>query len=124
MGGGPASRPAAARRAASPPPSGDKFAAQKRGGFDRKPRTGREPGFTTVVFNIGRQHLVTPADLVGKIAGVTRLPANVVGAIDIHEEHTNVDVAAEHAELIVAKLAGIRIKSQSLKLALMPPGSE
>ncbi len=122
--GGPASRPAAARRAASPPPSGDKFAAQKRGGFDRKPRTGREPGFTTVVFNIGRQHLVTPADLVGKIAGVTRLPANVVGAIDIHEEHTNVDVAAEHAELIVAKLAGIRIKSQSLKLALMPPGSE
>ena len=122
--GGTASRPAAARRETSPPPTGDKFAAQKRGGFERKPRTGREPGFTTVVFNVGRQHLVTPADLVGKIAGVTRLPANVVGAIDIHEEHTNVDVATEHVAQVVAKLAGIRVKSQSLKLAMVPPGTE
>jgi ATP-dependent RNA helicase DeaD len=127
--GGPVSRPAAAGREASPPTitehpkgfsSGDRFAAQKRS-FDRKPRTGREPGFTTVSFNVGRAQLITPADLVGKIAGVTRLPANVVGAIDIHEEHTLVDVATEHAELVVAKLAGIRIKNQSLKPALVPP---
>jgi ATP-dependent RNA helicase DeaD len=110
----------APKRETPPPATGDKFAAQKRGGFERKPRTGREPGFTTVVFNVGRQHLVTPADLVGKIAGVTRLPANVVGAIDIHEEHTNVDVATEHVEQIVAKLAGIRVKSQSLKLVVAP----
>ncbi|HRG56322.1 MAG TPA: DEAD/DEAH box helicase [Lacunisphaera sp.] len=103
-------------------PSGDRFAAQKRS-FDRKPRTGREPGFTTVSFNVGRAQLITPADLVGKIAGVTRLPANVVGAIDIHEEHTLVDVATEHAELVVAKLAGIRIKNQSLKPALVPPAA-
>jgi len=104
-------------------PAGDRFAAQKRT-FDRKPRTGREPGFSTVTFNVGRAQLVTPADLVGKIAGVTRLPANVVGAIDIHEEHTNVDVATEHAELVVAKLAGIRIKNQSLKPVIVPPGAE
>jgi len=103
-------------------PSGDRFAAQKRT-FERKPRTGREPGFTTVVFNVGRQHLVTPADLVGKIAGVTRLPAAVVGAIDIHEEHTNVDVATEHVAQVVAKLAGIRVKSQSLKPVAIPPGA-
>ena len=74
-------------------------------------------------FNVGRAQLITPADLVGKIAGVTRLPANVVGAIDIHEEHTLVDVATEHAELVVAKLAGIRIKNQSLKPALVPPAA-
>ena len=102
--------------------SGDKFAAQKRT-FDRKPRTGREPGFTTVVFNVGRAQLVTPADLVGKIAGVTRLPANIVGAIDIHEEHTNVDVATEHAAVVIAKLAGIRVKNQSLKPVMVPPGA-
>jgi len=102
--------------------SGDRFAAQKRT-YERKPRTGREPGFAVVSFNVGRQHLVTPADLVGKIAGVTRLPAAVVGAIDIHEEHTHVDVASEHAETVVAKLAGIRIKNQSLKLSIVPPGA-
>ncbi len=137
--GGSASRPTAAGREASPPssasparstyeqpayekPTGDRFAAQKRT-FDRKPRTGREPGFSTVTFNVGRAQLVTPADLVGKIAGVTRLPANVVGAIDIHEEHTNVDVATEHAETVIAKLTGIRIKNQSLKPAIEPPAA-
>ena len=103
--------------------SGDKFAAQKRT-YERKARTGREPGFTTISFNVGRAQLVTPADLVGKIAGVTRLPANVVGAIDIHEEHTNVDVATEHAAVVIAKLAGIRVKNQSLKPAIVPPGAE
>jgi len=108
------------RRDPPAPPSGDKFAAQKRS-FDRKPRTGREPGFATVSFNVGRAHLITPADLVGKIAGVTRLPASVVGAIDIHEDHTLVDVAADQAELVVARLAGIRVKNQSLKLTIVPP---
>jgi ATP-dependent RNA helicase DeaD len=100
--------------------TGDKFAAQKRT-YERKPRTGREPGFTPVSFNVGRQHLITPADLVGKIAGVTRLPANIVGAIDIHEDHTQVDVATEHVETVLAKLAGIRVKNQSLKPAVVPP---
>jgi len=132
----PAAAAAVERRVPSPPAfgaernprpnyekSGDKFAAQKRT-YERKPRTGREPGFTTVLFNVGRAQLVTPADLVGKIAGVTRLPANIVGAIDIHEDHTNVDVVTEHAELVVAKLAGIRVKNQSLKLVIVPPGAE
>ena len=91
--------------------------------FERKPRTGREPGYTTVSFNVGRTQLVTPADLVGKIAGVTRLPANIVGAIDIHENHTHVDVVSEHAALVVEKLAGIRVKNQSLKPAVVPPGA-
>jgi ATP-dependent RNA helicase DeaD len=104
-----------------PGPTTDKSGKR---GYDRKPRTGREPGFTTVSFNIGRKHLVTPADLVGKIAGVTRLPAQVVGAIDIHEDHTLVDVASEHAELVVSRLAGIRIKTQSLKLAVVPAADE
>ena len=104
-------------------PSGDKFAAQKRT-YERKARTGREPGFTTISFNVGRAQLVTPADLVGKIAGVTRLPANIVGAIDINEEHTKVDVVTEHAAVVVAKLSGIRVKNQSLKPVIVPPGAE
>jgi len=102
--------------------SGDKFAAQKRT-YERKPRTGREPGFTPVTFNVGRQHLVTPADLVGKIAGVTRLPSSIVGAIDIHEDHTLVDVATEHVETVLTRLAGIRVKNQSLKPVVTPPAA-
>ena len=95
--------------------------AREKSGFERKPRTGRDPGYTTISFNVGRANLVTPADLVGKIAGVTRLPAAIVGAIDIHEDHTHVDIISEHAEAVTSKLAGIRVKNQSLKVVMVSP---
>ena len=86
--------------------------------YQRAGRTGREPGYTTLYLNIGRKNLITPADVVGKIAGVTRLPAAVVGAMDIHQRHTLVDVLSENADLIVAKMQVIRVKNVSLAPAL------
>jgi ATP-dependent RNA helicase DeaD len=83
-------------------------------GFQPEARTGREQGFTTIFLNVGRKNLVTPADVVGKIAGVTRLPASIVGAIDIHQRHTLVDVASDQALFVVEKLTGIRVKGESL----------
>ena len=70
--------------------------------------------------NVGRKNLVTPADVVGKIAGVTRLPASIVGAIDIHQRHLLVDVAAEHADLVISKLNGIRVKGEALTVSRAP----
>ena len=84
------------------------------GDFAPPARTGVEKGFTTIFLNVGRKHLVTPADIVGKVAGVTRLPGNVVGAIDIHQRHTLVDVAEDQALFVIEKLTGIRVKGESL----------
>jgi len=81
-------------------------------------RTGKDPGMRTLFFNTGRKHLITTAEIVGKVAGVTRLPAQVVGAIDIHQRHALVDVAAEHAEMILKKMNGIRIRGHALRLSL------
>jgi len=89
-----------------------------RGAFAPPVRTGREPGFTTVFLNVGRKNLVTPADVVGKIAGVTRLPAQVVGAIDIRQRHTLVGIADEHVPFVLEKMRGIRVKGQALAPAL------
>jgi ATP-dependent RNA helicase DeaD len=69
----------------------------------------------TLFFNVGRKQLVTPADLVGKIAGVTRLPAEVVGAIDIHQRHTLIDVREKEADVILRKLAGIKVRGIALE---------
>ena len=82
--------------------------------YDRPARTGREAGKVTLFINVGRKQLVTPADIVGKIAGVTRLPASVVGAIDIHQRHTLADVNEAEADFIVQKLAGIKLKGIAL----------
>lgn len=92
--------------------------------YERPARTGREPGMKTIFLNVGRKQLVTPADIVGKIAGVTRLPANTVGALDIHQRHTLVDVAEGEAEFIVKKLAGIMLKGIALAPAMASPEND
>lgn len=88
--------------------------------YEAPARTGREAGMVPLFMNVGRKDLVTPADVVGKIAGVTRLPAAIVGAIDIHQRHLIVDVAAEQADLVIEKLNGIRMKGESLKVSRTP----
>jgi ATP-dependent RNA helicase DeaD len=91
--------------------------------YERPARTGREPGKTTIFLNVGRKDLITPADIVGKIAGVTRLPAAIVGAIDIHQRHVLVDVDGEHAATVVEKMAGIKMKGVTLEASLAKPGA-
>ena len=99
----------------------DESAPRRKSKYERPSRTGREPGKVTLFLNVGRKQLITPADIVGKIAGVARLPADVVGAIDIHQRHSLVDVAAEHGEQIAAKLKGIRVKGVALEPAVARP---
>ena len=80
-----------------------------------------DSGFHRCVrYRMSMSNALVPIDLMPD--GVTRLPANVVGAIDIDEDRTLVDVRTEHAELVTTKLAGIRVKNQSLKLAIVPHG--
>ncbi len=88
--------------------------SRRKSKYERPSRTGTEPGMMTLFLNVGRKQLITPADVVGKIAGVTRLPADVVGAIDIHQRHLLVDVKEEHLRVIMQKLGGIRIKGEVL----------
>jgi ATP-dependent RNA helicase DeaD len=106
--------PAPATRAPEAAPAPE----ERRGENPAPARTGREQGMTTLFFNTGRKHLVTTAEIVGKVTGVTRLPPSVLGAIDIHQRHALVDVASEHAELILKKMDGIRIRGNVLRPGL------
>jgi ATP-dependent RNA helicase DeaD len=79
-------------------------------------RTGNEEGFTTIAFNVGRAHGVTPADIVGKIAGVTRLTAKAIGAIDLLDQESYVDVADENLDLVVNKMPGVMMRGMRLQV--------
>ncbi len=107
-------RQSAATAGALPPSATPTAPPPRKSKYERQPRTGREPGMTTIRLNVGRAQLVTPGDIVGKISGITRLPAGVVGAIDIHEDHTFADVASADAAFIVKKLEGIPLKDVTL----------
>lgn len=126
--GAPAAKPTGATSQAARPkvaaPAAEREPARAEGDFAPPSRTGLEKGFTTIFLNVGRKHLVTPADIVGKVAGVTRLPGNVVGAIDIHQRHTLVDIAEDQALFVIEKLTGIRVKGESLAPTLATAGDK
>jgi ATP-dependent RNA helicase DeaD len=114
----------ASRPKVAAPVAVEREPARVEGDFAPPARTGLEKGFTTIFLNVGRKHLVTPADIVGKVAGVTRLPGNVVGAIDIHQRHTLVDIAEDQALFVIEKLTGIRVKGESLTPSVATAGDK
>ena len=66
--------------------------------------------------NIGAEMQITPIDIVNAIAGETGLPGKVVGTVDVRERHSFVDVGAEHAKRIIAKLNRAEIKGHKTKV--------
>jgi ATP-dependent RNA helicase DeaD len=77
----------------------------------------RTPGGHTRLFiNVGTEMGVATGDVVEAILGETGLPSQTVGVVDIRERHLFVDVAAEHANSVIAKMNRAQIKGRRLKV--------
>ncbi|MCC8194312.1 MAG: DEAD/DEAH box helicase [Deltaproteobacteria bacterium] len=61
-------------------------------------------------FNLGHKAKIGPRDIVGAITGETGLPGRVVGAIEIRDRFSFVDVPAEHADAIIQALDGSKLR--------------
>ena len=77
-----------------------------------------EEGMIRLAFNVGQTHQIAPGDLVGVIAGVARVPKEVVGRIEILDRQAFVDVSDECANLVLKKLNGIKFKGRKLAVAV------
>jgi ATP-dependent RNA helicase DeaD len=75
-----------------------------------------ERGMTRLAMNVGAEHHIGPGDVVGVIMGVARIPKECVGAINLLPKQTLVDVADEHAKLVLSKLNGIKFKGHKLAI--------
>ena len=84
--------------------------------FIRPTKKARPPAgeYTRLHMNLGEEMGVTPIDIVNTIAGETGLPGKVVGKVDVRERHLFVDVAAEHANAILAKLNRASVKGNKV----------
>jgi len=118
-------KPAAAPRAETvpgvpkaPPPFYAKVARPESASKKNRAKTERKTpdDQTRLHINVGEAMGVVPIDIVNSIAGETGLPGNVVGKVDIRERHSFVDVAAEHANAILAKLNRAQIKGNKVKV--------
>jgi len=71
---------------------------------------------TRLWVGIGAEHGVKPIDMVNVVAGQTGLPGKVVGTVDVREKHLFMDVAAEHANGIIAKLNRAEVLGHKIKV--------
>ncbi|MBX7170087.1 MAG: DEAD/DEAH box helicase [Pyrinomonadaceae bacterium] len=77
-----------------------------------------ESNMVKLFFNVGRKHRVSPADFVGAIANEAGIPGKAIGAIDVNERFTLVDVPKEFVSQVLSKMSDTQIRSQSANIRL------
>ncbi|MDD3070339.1 MAG: DbpA RNA binding domain-containing protein, partial [Methanoculleus horonobensis] len=55
---------------------------------------------------VGREHQIRPKDIVGALAGETGISGSAIGAINIYDTYSTVDVPIEAAEQIIEGMKG------------------
>lgn len=86
------------------------------GGRSERPRgrsaPGDRSGATRLYISVGRDAGVRPQDLVGAITGETQLRGRQIGAIEIAQKFSLVEVPDEAAEEVIAALRGSKIRGR------------
>ena len=71
-----------------------------------------------VYVGVGREAGIRPGDLVGAIANEARVNSNIIGAIEIEDRFSIVDVPASMASGIIEVLGRARIKGRRVPVRL------
>jgi len=77
-----------------------------------------EKGMVRLTLSAGKSHGVRPADIVGTIAYHADFPGNTIGAINILDKHTLVDVPQQYVAQTLAKAGKYRIRKNAVRLEL------
>ena len=78
--------------------------------------TGAEAGMVRLFINIGKKKGVRPGDILGAIAGESSISGDLVGAIDVHDQYTFVEVPKEVAKDVMYGMRHAKIKGKSVSM--------
>jgi ATP-dependent RNA helicase DeaD len=95
-------------------PSRDDGERPQRSGPDRGPRRGTGEPMARLWIGAGRQAGVRPADLVGAISGETGLKSAFIGAIEIADRFSLVEVPDEVADDVIEALVATKLRGQKV----------
>ena len=86
--------------------------------FNAPGRGGRPAGMAKVYIGAGREAGIRPGDLVGAIANESGLNSNVIGAVEVMDRFSLVEVPEVLAREIIETLGRTRIKGQKVAVRL------
>ena len=88
----------------------------KDGGFDFDNTGAEEEGMARLFINIGKAQKVKAKDILGAIAGEANIPGKLVGAIDLYDKYTFVEVPKEHARAVMKAMKNVKIKGKAINI--------
>jgi ATP-dependent RNA helicase DeaD len=92
---------------------------------DRAPRGGRsygpERGMTRLYLDVGRDDGVRPSDIVGAIANEANIPGRAIGAIDLFERFSFVEVPGNLSERVLKALKRTTIRGRKIAPSIAQP---
>lgn len=78
--------------------------------------TGAEEGMVRLFINIGKKQHIKPGDILGAIAGESGIPGRLVGAIDMYDKYTFVEVPREYGKEILQAMSNSKIKGKTINI--------
>lgn len=72
-----------------------------------------EEGMTRLFIDVGRRHEISPAHVVAAIANEADIPGKAIGAIDVNDRFTLVDVPTQFVSQILERMKRTRIARQN-----------
>jgi len=119
----PARKPAAAKPAlAAPVAAAPAFEAAAPAAPAKPLKPKKEvkgkPGMLAYRIEVGRNHAVTPANIVGAIANEANLEARHIGRIDIFDDHSVLDLPEGMPPEILDHLKTVAVSGQKLRITL------
>jgi ATP-dependent RNA helicase DeaD len=76
--------------------------------------TGAEPGMVRLFINIGKKDRISPKHIVGAIASETGIAGKLIGAIDVYDKFTFVEVPNENAHEVLQIMKDNYIKGNKI----------
>ena len=73
-------------------------------------------GMVRLFIDIGRSSGISVGDIVGAIANEANVPGKAIGAIDVYDRFTLVDVLADYAHQVIQQMSDTRIRSQKANI--------
>lgn len=71
-----------------------------------------EKDMTRLIINVGKKDRVAANHILAAVAGESGLPGKIVGAIDIYDKYTFVDVPTKEAQFIIESMDGCKINGR------------
>jgi ATP-dependent RNA helicase DeaD len=81
-------------------------------------------GLALLEIPLGKEQQIRPKDIVGALAGETGIPGKSIGAINIYETYSTVEVPADAAAQVIERMAGKTIAGIRLPSPIVLAGRE